>query len=165
MGLFARIKALSHKPEGLLHKAESVLKQEPVESAPVSFYEQFARDYGYQRFCLLQPNGSVYKLTGAFGISSDSVLSASSTRDFWDGTLFTDNSDWLTYRGEKLIPFLQLFCQEDRDDIRQLILRRVADTSRNLDYIILFPQDAEYDFYTAEEMELSLERINEYLLA
>ncbi len=163
MGLFSRILALSHKPEGLLHKAETLLKQEPETTA--SFFEQFARDYGYSRFCLLTPEGSHYTVAGSAGIRPDSLDTACSTRDFWDGTLFSDDTDWLCIRGEKLVNYLQLFCQEDRNDIRQLIIRRVSNPSLHLDYIFLLPQEGEYDFYQPAEMETSLERINEYLTA
>ncbi len=169
MGLYQKIIALSEKPKGLLKKAEQVLEtvtgieEEQTTSVPVSFFEQFARDYGYSRACLLLPEDNLYKAAYVYGMSQKSLEQGFSTRDFWDGTL-TDTKEWATINGENLVPYLQLFSEKDRDDIQQILIRRVSYSQYNLDYIILLPQEAEYSFYTPEELNRSLIRLNEYLM-
>ncbi len=156
MGLYQKLMALSESPKGLLNKAQAV---------HVSFFEQFCRDYGYSHVCLLVREGSLYKAAYLHGMKQESIVHSCSTSDFWDGTLFSDNTEWLTISGDKLVTFLQLFCEEDRDTIKQLLIRRVFNQKYHLDYIILIPQEAEYSFYTVEELNVSLVRLNEFLMS
>lgn len=166
MGLFQRIQALSDRPKGLLYRAgvlrsSDLVRQEPT--PPVSFFAKISRQADFSRSIILLPDGNLYTARDSYGFQPEDLQYADSTRDFWDGTLIQSDFPWIAVHGEELVPYLQLFSEHDRIDIRSLHICRMVSLSDSLDYIVLVPCPSEDHTFSPDVLQVFTEQLSTYL--
>lgn len=81
------------------------------ENTSVFDFHKFAEEAELKQCALLVPFGRRFLMRYAHGIDADTIWRATSSFDFWNGTLPSTN-EWCSFSGEGLEPFYQLFSEK-----------------------------------------------------
>ncbi len=92
MGLLSYIDTMEQKGPGLLARAA---QYEMMGQHPGNFYD-WCKKHTFTHIALFQHDGNAYHITKSIGFDAESIALSYSSKDFWEGTLFT-NGDWQSY--------------------------------------------------------------------
>ena len=112
---------------GLLNHAEHILRSSKFSSPtdePFIFFSSFVEELGFSKVCILLPDENQLKIFFSSGFDSATFQKSESTKDFWDGTL--PSEDWFLATGEDLVSFRQLFSDSDNAEISMLHLKKIV---------------------------------------
>lgn len=141
--------------QGLLDHAEYILRSAHFSShtdEAFIFFNNFVEDLGISKMCLLLPNENQFKMYFSYGFESESFKKAVSTIDFWEGTVPQD--EWYSVMAEDIIPFRQLFSEDDNSEILILHIKRINLQSTSL--IILIGECTKQSLVDTEMVDLVL---------
>ena len=149
---FRKDAALFH---GLLDHAENILNSARFNNntdEPLIFFRTFVEELGFSKMCVLLPDENQFKMYLSYGFRLDSFQKAISTKDFWEGTLTTE--DWIEATDEKLVPFRQLFSSDDNNEITILHLKKslIKDTP----VIIIIAENTKQTLVDTEMVDIVL---------
>ena len=110
---------------GLLNHAEHILRSARFSSKtdePFTFFSSFVEELGFSKVCILLSDENLFKMYFSYGFDSSSFQKSISTKDFWDGTVTTE--EWIQASDEDIVPFRQLFSEDDNAEISLLHIKR-----------------------------------------
>lgn len=114
---------------GLLSKTLSVadsIKNKDDSTAEKLSFEDFFQKYDLCCCAIFSPFENNYVITHSVGFDAVSLISSISTKDFWNGTVKSNN--WETFSSnEELLPFFQLFSFNQKDKINKIFIKRFND--------------------------------------
>ena len=101
---------------GLLSRANTLDKTE--KNPGLAFYD-FIKKHSIKKCALLEKNASNYIVKNSIGFDAQTILTATSTVDFWNG-ICKDSGKVYTYTNESKGPLLQLFSFNVKDYIQEV---------------------------------------------
>lgn len=101
---------------GLLSRANTLDK---IEKNPGLTFFDFVKKHSIKKCTLLEKNASNYIVKNSIGFDAQSILSATSTVDFWEG-ICKDSGKLYTYSNENKGPLLQLFSFNLKDIVQEV---------------------------------------------
>ena len=110
---------------GLLSRAEHILHSARFScktDEPFVFFSSFVEELGFSKVCILLSDENLFKMYFSYGFDSSSFQKSVSTKDFWDGTI--PSEDWFQASDEDIVPFRQLFSEDDNAEISLLHIKR-----------------------------------------
>ncbi len=156
---FRKDAALFH---GLLDHAENILNSARFNNytdEPLVFFRTFVEELGFSKMCVLLPDDNQYKMYFSYGFHSESYQKSISTKDFWEGTLTT--LDWINATDENIVPFRQLFSDDDNNEITVLHLKKslIKDTP----VIIIIAESTKQTLVDTEMVDIVLPSLLPYI--
>lgn len=101
---------------GLLSRASNLDENSII---PGLAFSDFITKHSLKVCAMLEKNNTNYCIKHSIGFDALSILSASSTIDFWEG-ICKNTSQIYSFSGLKLAPLLQLFSENLKYDIKEL---------------------------------------------
>ena len=100
---------------GLLSRASTLDEIKLPELA----FSDFINKHSLKKCALLESESSDYIVTNSIGFDANSILSATSTADFWEG-ICKEKGHIYNFLGSEKTPLLQLFSFNQKDNISEL---------------------------------------------
>lgn len=107
---------------GLLSRANTLDK---IEKNPGLAFFDFIKKHSIKKCAFLEKNASNYIVRNSIGFDAQSILSATSTVDFWDG-ICKDSGKLYTYSNDNKVPLLQLFSLNLKDIVEEVYIYKNA---------------------------------------
>ena len=101
---------------GLLSRANNL---DEIKSNPGISFSDFIIKHSLKTCALLEKKDSDYKVSDSIGFDAESILSATSTSDFWDG-ICKSSSQIYTFSNSDNRQLLQLFSFNMKDNLKDL---------------------------------------------
>ena len=111
---------------GLLSHAEHILRSSRFSThtdEPFVFFSSFVEELGFSKVCILLLDENQFKVFFTYGFDSISSQKSVSTKDFWDGTISSD--EWVSVDGEDTVSFRQLFSDDDNAEISMIHIKKI----------------------------------------
>ena len=103
---------------GLLSRA-SVLDENEVK--PGLAFSDFITKYSLKKCAVLEQNNNDYFITHSIGFDSLSIISATSTSDFWNG-ICKQAGNIYHFSGNETSPFVQLFSEKYKYELKEIFV-------------------------------------------
>ena len=107
---------------GLLSRA-SILDNTTI--IPGLAFSDFINKYSLKTCALLESNGADYIVSDSIGLDAYSIISATSTVDFWNG-ICREAGHLYVFSGEEKTPLLQLFSINLKENLNTLCVYKNA---------------------------------------
>ncbi len=149
---FRKDEALFH---GLLEHAEHILRSTQFSrhtDEPFIFFSSFVEELGFSKMCVLLSDENLFKIYFSYGFDSATFQESVSTRDFWEGTVEKD--EWLSISNEQIVPFRQLFSEDDNAEISILHIKMTDVNSEPC--IILIAENTKRSLVDTEMVDVVL---------
>ena len=101
---------------GLLSRANTL---DEIKSNPGLVFSDFIIKHSLKTAALLEKKDSNYCVTNSIGFDAESILSATSTSDFWDGICKTSGQVY-SFKNSEKTQLLQLFSFNQKDNLQEL---------------------------------------------
>ncbi|MGP1586994.1 MAG: hypothetical protein ACTTHG_01475 [Treponemataceae bacterium] len=116
------------------------------------------KNSAFENAGLLAFNDGYYKLVLSYNLDSENVLSSFSTKSFWEGTV--NNHDYnIVNDSEDISCFYQLFSENLRENICNLVIKKTFLPTSDMDYIF-FAINCDLDVFDPDAFFGSLEEQN-----
>ncbi len=103
---------------GLLSRANTL---DENKSSPGLVFSDFIKKHSLKTCAILEKFNNNFVVTNSFGLDASSILSATSTVDFWEGTC-PFNGKIYNFKGEEKTQLLQLFSFSLKDNFSEFTL-------------------------------------------
>lgn len=101
---------------GLLSRANTL---DELKSNPGMAFSDFINKHSLKICALLEKNKSNYYVTNSLGLDAESIISATSTADFWEG-ICKNSGQIYNFKDEEKRQLLQLFSFNLKDNLQEL---------------------------------------------
>lgn len=101
---------------GLLSRANTL---DELKSNPGMAFSDFINKHSLKICALLEKNNSNYYVTNSLGLDAESIISATSTADFWEG-ICKNSGQIYNFKDEEKRQLLQLFSFNLKDNLQEL---------------------------------------------
>lgn len=101
---------------GLLSRANTL---DELKSNPGMAFSDFINKHSLKISALLEKNNSNYYVTNSLGLDAESIISATSTADFWEG-ICKNSGQIYNFKDEEKRQLLQLFSFNLKDNLQEL---------------------------------------------
>lgn len=152
MGLLSHIADSSQKKQkaGLLAKAENAKKND------IHSFQEWASRNGFEHCGVFSQIHGMMVLTNAYGINSHTIANSVSSKDFWNGTLNTEQRIY-NYKktDQEFYNFVQFFPFEIRSSISGISFIKAGE-NKNFSIVMIFSINSEKEINITDEMIKSL---------
>ncbi|MCR4939698.1 MAG: hypothetical protein K5930_06265 [Treponemataceae bacterium] len=148
--------------QGLLNHAEHILNSVSFNSLTDEafiFFNSFVEELGISKMAVLLPDNNQFKMYLSYGFKSGTEEQMVSTKDFWEGTLPGDR--WLSVTKEDIVPFRQIFSDEDNAEISILHVKRME--LKKVPIIILITEGTKISLVDTELVDIVLPSLYPYI--
>ena len=143
MGLLSHIADSSQKKQkaGLLAKAENAKKND------IHSFQEWASRNGFEHCGVFSQIHGMMVLTNAYGINSHTIANSVSSKDFWNGTLNTEQRIY-NYKktDQEFYNFVQFFPFEIRSSISGISFIKTGE-NKNFSIVMIFSINSEKEMF------------------